>query len=194
MNNKNDIFEEYLLALDSGESRENLEKRFPDIARFLGELENQKQSITPNPEGLRHILNAVTLPKETRYSEYQKGRAVFTSIMKINWKIAVPATAFAVIALAVLVGTDTLSFPTMKQNEAVNQEALTQNIENSPEIVALSAPIPEANGKANDMVIAMFTEMNQEFAVFDVQANATIGTAQNESNTLNNFTYEETQI
>lgn len=193
MNNTQDIFEEYLSALEGGESLENLEKRFPEVARFFAEIQNQKETITPNAEGLRRALNSVTLQNAARYSEYQKGRAVFTSLMKINWKIAVPATAFAVVALAVLVGTDTLSFPT-KQNEATNQESLTQNTEALPEVTALTAPIPEANGKADDMIAAMFTEMDQEFAAFDAQANASIGATNNESNTLNNFTYEETQI
>jgi hypothetical protein len=77
---------------------------------------------------------------------------------------------------------------------ATDQESLTQNTEALPEVTALTAPIPEANGKADDMIAAMFTEMNQEFAAFDAQANASIGVTNNESNTLNNFTYEETQI
>jgi hypothetical protein len=56
------------------------------------------------------------------------------------------------------------------------------------------APLPTASGKAEDIVTAMFTQMEEENASLSSQMDEAASSAARDSQTLDEMTYDENQI
>lgn len=193
MNEKRDIFEEAIKALEREEGLESLrtsvsEEEFKEIERVFVALTDAKKNILPNKDALRVILSG-----QSRYNNREKGRVVsFASIMKINWKIVAPLGAFAVLALAFVFYSGGI-FPVSMRGTDVNEESAL-NKEGSKDIAVLEKPLPKPTGNIDDAVDALLMDMDDELAAFERGVDDELLVAESEWRELESLNYEETQI
>ncbi len=181
-----DIYREALAALERGETLDSLRGRFSkaeleEAGRVFSALAHAKRDIVPDANALRDAV-------------FKENRAVsLASIAGVNWRIAVPLGAFAVLLLAFVFGAQ--RFPKPAEEAANLQGGKTASPEwGNGSVAALEEPLPKATGNVDDAVAALFADMEQESAALGSQADAEISVAESEYGELNSFNYGETQI
>lgn len=161
--------------------KKNIFEESTEEVRAISALESARDTIIPDASLLKSaLLNA----------EVQTASA---KSFQFGWKIIAPVGVFAALILAFTLGTQ--RFSGSPEDAVTETNKLSINEDGRGAVAALAEPIPAPTGSLDDTVAVLFTDMDQEFAALESQANAEIVAAQNESNELNTFTtYAEPSI
>jgi hypothetical protein len=197
MPKKKDIFEEVLRAADEDAPLSALKARFSDspeefeeVERVFATLREAKEEAVPSEAAFRNVLRHIEAPGRF------VAKPALVSAKPFSWHMAVPALAFAALAFAFLnyrhsAPKDTAALPNASTVETQSEGAWMDANKAGKQAVA---PLPTASGKAEDIVTAMFTQMEEENASLSSQMDEAASSAARDSQTLDEMTYDENQI